>query len=162
MPVCSWGEDLQLPGNCLGCAISSPTPPLSHRATATLTGSPERQRRKILGCLGNYELGENKIRRIVTRMSEEGYVDEEKGFRMLRPCDEWTPLDGPVSAGQAVHNRSTVWSILRVSDSFLPQLLPVFIQRAFKDGGRHEFSLTIPSQLTVSLPAVEARPMLSP
>ena len=103
-------------------------------------------------------------------MSEEGYVDEEKGFRTLRPCDKWTPLDGSVSApldgsvsaGQAVGNRSTVWSILRVSDSFLPQLLPVFIQRAFKDGGRHEFSLTIPSQLTVSLPAVEARAMLSP
>lgn len=136
MPVCSWGEDLQFPGTCLHCAVSSPTPPLRHGATATLRGSPERQQRKTLGCLGNHELGENKITRIVTRMSKEGHVDEEKGFRTLRPCDKWTPLDGPVSAGQAVSSRSTVWSILRVSDSFLPQLLPVFIQQAFKDGGR--------------------------
>ena len=33
-------------------------------------------------------LEKNKSRKIVTRMSEERHVDEENGFRMLRPCEK--------------------------------------------------------------------------
>ena len=92
-------------------------------------------------------LEKNKSRKIVTRMSEERYVDEENGFRMLRPCEKWMPLDGPINE-QAVNNRSTVWSILRMSDSSLHSYFLSLFSRPSRMEAGHEFSHMIPSQLT--------------